>query len=45
MPDDKLLEEYEEANILFEELTSNDIKWINKLNRYVELIEKLNKEK
>ena len=30
---------------LFEELTGNDLKWIKKLNRYVELVTgKLNKE-
>ena len=42
--EDKLLEYFEESAQLFYELTANDLKWIKKLNRYVELIEKLNKE-
>ena len=45
MSDDKLLEYFDESSKLFEEITSNDLEWIKKLNRYVELINLLNKEK
>ena len=45
MSDDKLFEYFDESSKLFEEITSNDLKWIKKLNRYVELINLLNKEK